>query len=298
MSALTGAYVEPKALFALRHLRSPEPGRAVRVLGTQSGLKLSKQKGRGVDFAEVRLYQAGDDVRSIDWRVTARRNRTHTKVFREERERPTLIFCDQTQSLFFGSRRRLKSVAAAEAAARLAWQTLHDNDRVGGLVVGNAGYAVHKPKRSIKSTARYLNDVAIYNNQLSRGGQADEAQLSEALIALRRLAHTGFRIVLISDFATQPERWKDAIQALARRNQLTVVQVYDPLELALPEADLYTVTDGRTRLRLNTGERRLREHYAASYAQRAAQLDEICAHRAIRLFRFCTTDAEPPMRGV
>ena len=102
--------------------------------------------------------------------------------------------------------------------------------------------------------------MAVYNNQLSRGGQADAAQLSEALIALRRLAHTGFRIVLISDFATQTGRWKDAIQALARRNQLTVVQIYDPLELALPEADLYTVTDGRTRLRLNTGERRLREH--------------------------------------
>ncbi len=298
MRALTGAYVEAHALFAFRHLRTFDSGRSVKVLGAQSGLRLSKQKGRGVDFAEVRLYEPGDDVRSIDWRVTARKARPHTKVFREERERPTLILCDQTQSLFFGSRLRLKSVAAAEIAARLAWQTLHENDRVGGLVVGNDSYAVHKPKRSLKHTARYLGDVAAYNQRLARGGDALPANLSEALLALRRLAHTGFRIVLISDFATQASQWQDAVQSLARRNQLTVIQIFDPLEVELPEADLYTVTDGHTRLRVNTGEGRLRAHYRQSFAERSDMLDALCAHRAIRLVRIATNEPEPALRGL
>ncbi len=298
MTALTGAYVDAKALFALRHQRSQESGRAVKVLGSQSGLRLSRQKGRGVDFAEVRLYQAGDDIRSIDWRVTARKSKPHTKVFREERERPTLILCDQSQSMFFGSRVRLKSVAAAELAGRLAWQTLHENDRVGGLVVGNDQYAVHKPKRSMKATARYLNDVAGYNQTLKRGAHLAEQTIAEALIALRRLAHTGFRIVFISDFATHPQVWRDAIQALARRNQLTVIHVFDPLEQSLPQADLYTVTDGENRVRVDTGDKRLREHYRESFDARSRELDDICGHRLVRLLRYATTDTDAPLRGL
>ena len=114
-SALTGAYVELSDLLALRHRRAPSRQQASLRRGHQAGSRLSKLRGRGVDFSEVRLYQPGDDVRSIEWRVTARKNKPHTKVFREERERPTLVVIDQSQSLFFGSRNRLKSVAAAEA---------------------------------------------------------------------------------------------------------------------------------------------------------------------------------------
>ena len=295
MAMLSGAYVEARELLALRHLRYPEHVRGVRVLGSQSGLRLSRQKGRGVDFAEVRPYQAGDDVRAIDWRVTARKNTTHTKVFREERERPTLIFCDQSQSLFFGSKRRLKSVAAADASARFAWQTLFENDRVGGLVVGNESFGVHKPKRSLKSTARYLNELATFNQALDRSTRQQDTVLPEAMLALRRLAHTGFRVVLISDFATHARDWTDLIQSLARRNQVTVVQVYDPLEQALPPADLYSVTDGRTRLKIDTGQSQLKQHYARSFQRRCDALADTCAHEAIRLTRFATTDDEPQL---
>ena len=101
-----GAYVSTDQLL---RLRSPQAQGSVACQGRQrrhAGLRLSKQKGRGVDFAEVRQYQPGDDIRSIDWRVTARKNTPHTKVFREERERPALLFVDQSQHMFFGSQRR------------------------------------------------------------------------------------------------------------------------------------------------------------------------------------------------
>src|SRR5262249_17765333 len=113
---LRGAFVDLADLIALRGVRLPIRTNAAIASGPHGGSRLSRQRGRGVDFAEVRMYQPGDDVRSIDWRVTARKARPHTKVYREERERPTLIVVDQCRSMFFGSKIRLKSVAAAECA--------------------------------------------------------------------------------------------------------------------------------------------------------------------------------------
>ena len=114
---LRGAYVSLEALLAIRYRPTTTPRRTPPVVRNQQGTRLSKMRGRGVDFAEVRAYQPGDDVRTIDWRVTARKNKPHTKVFREERERLTFVVADQSQSMFFGSQQRLKSVAAAEVAA-------------------------------------------------------------------------------------------------------------------------------------------------------------------------------------
>ena len=136
---LIGTHATLADLLAFRFEKMPPTRHRTSIVGHRAGTKLSNFKGRGVDLAEVRAYQPGDDVRSIDWRVTARTNKTHTKIFREERERPTLIVIDQTQSMFFGSNTRLKSVCAAEIAARIAWQTVENGDRVGGVVVETAG---------------------------------------------------------------------------------------------------------------------------------------------------------------
>src|SRR5580765_590341 len=135
---LRGAFVNIADLIALRAVPLPIRTNNARASGPHGGSRLSRQRGRGVDFAEVRLYQPGDDVRSIDWRVTARKAKPHTKVYREERERPTLIVVDQSRAMFFGSRVRMKSVAAAECAALLAWHSVDAGDRVGGLVYDDA----------------------------------------------------------------------------------------------------------------------------------------------------------------
>ena len=114
-------------LFSTPHRRSP-----------LVGLHHSKLRGRGVDFDQVRIYQAGDDVRTIDWRVTARTQEPHTKLFHEERERPIYILVEQSPRLFFGSGLAFKSVLAAQAASLVGWAALSHNDRVGGLVFGQA----------------------------------------------------------------------------------------------------------------------------------------------------------------
>ena len=115
------------------------------------GLHHSKLRGRGVDFDQVRAYQAGDDVRTIDWRVTARTQEPHTKLFHEERERPVFVVIEQSSRLFFGSALCLKSVLAAQAAALFGWAALNHNDRIGGLVFSDQEHHEIKPRRSKQS---------------------------------------------------------------------------------------------------------------------------------------------------
>jgi len=288
---LTGAHVELRDLPALRPRQPPARCGAMQRRGRQTGARLSKLRGRGVDFAEVRLYQPGDDVRSIDWRVTARKNRPHTKVFREERERPTLVVVDQTQSLFFGSRVRLKSVAAAAFGASAAWRAPNHNDRVGGLVLGNDQAPVHKPKRSVKAVARLLADLAEQNQALSRGTRLlNPAGYGASLQQLRRLAPNGFRIVLISDFLTAADAWRDAVAALSRHNDLTLVRIADPLERTLPKAERYSITDGTERWQFHSGSRRLRSAYADQFERREQALRSLCASHAAHYIPLMTDD--------
>lgn len=280
---LTGAYVTLQQLLALRFLPSPGATRSTsaRIVGSRAGSKLSKLKGRGVDLAEVRAYQPGDDIRSIDWRVTARMNKPHTKIFREERERPTLIVADQTQNMFFGSKVRLKSVAVADFAARIAWQTLAASDRVGGLVVGNEETRLHKPYRTTKAVARLLKDIAELNQSLNRTTHA-RVTLDEALLRVRRLARSNYRVFVISDFTGPLDPWIDHLQQLAKHNSVTAVHVFDALDLELPPSDHYLVTDGNDRLQFYTGDAKLRSRYRQQFDARTTALEQACLHDAMR----------------
>ncbi len=290
-NVLTGAYVDLDGLLALRHKRLPQPPSASsKVVGNRAGLKLSKIKGRGVDFSEVRAYQPGDDVRSIDWRVTARKNLPHTKVFREERERPTLVVVDQTQHMFFGSKVRLKSVAAAEIAARIAWQNLAAGDRVGGVVIGNTHQRVHRPYRTSKAVARFLNDVAECNQQLERNHSDPSQSIREGMMRLRRLTQTNYRIFVISDFTGDLDTWRNHLHQLARHNQVVVVHIFDPLEEQLPPADHYVVTDGAERLQFYTGDKSLRERYAKRFHNRVEELQNLCTHDAMTFMSIPTNN--------
>ena len=278
-------------LLAIRFRHSNPARRSPAVLSDQGGTRQSKLRGRGIDFAEVRAYQPGDDIRTIDWRVTARKNKPHTKVFREERERLTLVVVDQTQGMFFGSQVRLKSVAAAEIAATAAWQALNHNDRVGGMVIGNEQVAIHKPHRSVKAVARLLADLARINQQLAPGAtQAGRNSLHDSLAQLRRLAHTNNRIYLISDFDPMGDQWHDTFRALTRHNEVIAVRVYDPLERELPPADRYTVTDGLQRWQFHAGNRQLRQHYQDRFERLETGFKSVCQRSRVRYHSVATNE--------
>ena len=132
-----------------------------------SGRRASRLRGRGLEFEEIRAYLPGDDVRAIDWKVTARTGSPHVRVTREERDRPALLLVDQRQAMFFGTVLAMKSVTAAEIAALAAWRILGAGDRVGGLVLSDAGLAAVPARRSRGAVLRLLDRVADRNLALS-----------------------------------------------------------------------------------------------------------------------------------
>lgn len=258
----------------------------------------SHARGRGLEFEEVRGYQAGDDVRNIDWRVTARVGRPFTKLFREERERPLLLVVDQRQPMFFGSRTCFKSKLAAYLGALLAWAALEHGDRVGGLVIGNDERHDIRPRRSRRTALSWLNALHAFNHRLRRdtqlaGGDAG-ATLVAALTDLRRIARPGSAIYLLSDFAGfEHPQVRELLHSLARHCEITALYVFDPLERELPPPALYAVTDGVRRAALDTGDATLRERHRAAFAQRHAALQQLLASMGIPLVD-ASTD-QPPL---
>lgn len=295
---LSGAYVSLSDLTRLRIPAARVPSAAA--AAPWHGERVAPVRGRGMDFDEVRPYQPGDDLRSIDWRVTARKGKPHTKVFREERERPTLIVVDQTRSMFFGSRGRLKSVLAAEIAAGTAWRALAAQDRVGGLVLGHGAVRVFKPLRREAAVLRVLAALVEANRALSAdpqpGGRASEAALPvgdawwRLVPPLLRIAGVNHRIVIVSDFlgesATLPDAHEaalDALAGIARHNEVELHYVHDPLERELPPAGRYHVTDGERRQAFHSGDVGLRSAYRARFAGHLRTLEQAASRAGMRL---------------
>jgi uncharacterized protein (DUF58 family) len=210
-----------------------------------SGRHRSRLRGRGLDFDEVRKYVAGDDIRNIDWRVTARVGSTHTKVFTEERERPVMLVVDQSTSMFFGSRRYMKSVVAAHLAALGAWRTLEVGDRVGGIVFGDRELQFVPPKRDRRTVQRLLSLLAEMNRALGPDLPLPEGDnmLNRAMGHAEQLTNHDFLVVVISDFRTMNDEVMKKIIRISRHNDLIAAQVSDPLESQLPPAR-WVVSDG------------------------------------------------------
>jgi uncharacterized protein (DUF58 family) len=194
-----------------------------------------------MEFAEVRAYQPGDDVRSIDWRVTARTGRPHSKLFEEERERSFWLLVDLGASMRFGTRSAFKSVAAARAAALLAWHAHSEGERVGGCVVAPGLRTDLPPGRTRRQLLRFLDLLAA-------GTSANGDEPSEALaLQLDRLAprlRSGSRVALVSDFYSLDEGLTLGLLGLSRRCDVSLVHVFDPLECTPPPVGRYRVSDG------------------------------------------------------
>jgi uncharacterized protein (DUF58 family) len=293
---LHGATVTVADLLALRGVPLPLQRSRRRSSGPHGGNRMSRHRGRGVDFAEVRLYQPGDDVRTIDWRVTARKAKPHTKVYREERERPTLLVVDQCHSMLFGSRIRLKSVAAAECAALLAWHALDNGDRVGGVIFDDASEHAFKPYRNARAVVRFLSQLQRSNAALAATSTKRPAgSLRRLFEHLIQVAGNGYRIYLISDFSLFDSDCELELKRLARHNSVVALRICDPLERELPPPDTYAVTDGVTRRTLSTGDELARARYRGDFDAFTQRLIAACT-AARTAFVSLETDEAPATR--
>lgn len=249
-------------------------------------------RGRGMDFDQVRLYQAGDDVRSIDWRVTARTQVPHTKVFIEERERPILIIADLRSSMFFGSQ-RLKSVVACEVSAALAWAGLGINDRVGGVIFGAQDQIDIKPKRSHHSALQFIHGLQNFSEALLNL-QEDKLDLANLLEESRQLALPGSTVFIVSDFHDLNSHCEPHLFSLAKHCNINFCQVTDRLERQLPEPAHYPVTNGKEQVILDTKNKQLRDDFALQFSKRENFMQKLCEQLAAGLLKFDT--AEPVMQ--
>ncbi|ADJ27813.1 DUF58 domain-containing protein [Nitrosococcus watsonii] len=199
-----------------------------------AGRHASRLRGRGLTFEELRHYRPGDDIRLIDWKATARLRSPQVRVYTEERERPVLLVVDQRLPMFFGSRRAMKSVAAAELAALGAWRALGSGDRVGGLVFNENELVEICPHRSQTRVLRLFHEIVRLNHHLASENQASgKIMLNHALKGAFRVAKHDHLIVLISDLDGADDETQRLATGLAAHNDILVIAVYDPLGISL-----------------------------------------------------------------
>jgi len=262
----------------------------------------SRFKGRGMDFDESRLYQIGDDIRNIDWRVTARTGEAHTKLFKEERERPVFVVLDQLPSMFFGTAQVFKSLVASKIAAQLMWNTLSNGDRFGALLFGEQTHLEMKPSSNRRNCMRLLNRIVeSYQNILEQtfsSAAAEELaakahnstqavsdkqnQLSKTLQRLKFLAKPGTLIHIISDFNQFDDDSQGHLSKLSQHADIHCILIKDPIESELPPPGIYGITDGVHNGFLNTEQHSLRQDYHQAFENKQNLIKDFAlSHRGV-----------------
>jgi len=277
-----GVYARLEDLVALQHRAhgfSFLPRQPIQSL--LSGRHASRLRGRGLNFEEIRRYQIGDDIRQIDWKVTARTRKTHSRVFTEERERTTILLVDQRMSMFFGSVKNMKSVTAAETAALAAWRVLSQKDRVGALVFNDSRIEEVRPQRSQATVMRILKVVVEQNHALSlrSGVRPNPGMFNEVLRRCDRLAKHDCLVSIISDATGHDEESRHLLTRIAHHNDVLFAFVHDPLETELPVAGPLVFGDGVQQLEVDTNNRSLRERFATTFAEQRAAGRKFLLHR-------------------
>ena len=236
----------------------------------QTGSHLATKKGRGMTFSEVRQYQAGDDIRHIDWKVTARTQKPHTKLFIEENERPTLLVVEQTPNLFFGSKIRLKTAQALNIAAILGWVSLTHNERVGGLSFNHQNQTWISPKRSQQTVLSFLQQAIDQQQQIKRPSAPDSQAWPDALNQLLKVNKPGNKVFLIGDMIQLAKTAKAQLLKLKSKADITAIHIYDELETKLPELGWLNMTSNFTKnefVKLDSFRQQTRQTYAEIYQQ-------------------------------
>ena len=288
------AYVTLKDLLGLRHRAkgfSFLPKQPIHSL--LAGRHASRLRGRGLEFEELRRYYEGDDVRAIDWPATARLGAPYVRVFTEERDRPVLLLVDQRLGMFFGSRRTMKSVQAAEAAALAAWRVSSLGDRVGAIVFSENGVDTIRPRGRDLAVTEILHAVVRQNNALKASDpRPGDPTLLNATLHMARGAvpHDGL-IVLISDVAGADAETVRLVTELTAHNDVMSVFIFDPLEAELPDIGRATLSNGAEQMEADLSAGSLRRAYAASFAERRAAIESFSRRRAIPVLPI-TTDRD------
>lgn len=263
----------PELLAYQRHTQCLDIAPKMAIQNKLAGTYLAKSKGRGMEFDEVRHYQPGDDVRAIDWRVTARTDKVHTKLFREEKERPVFVLTDLSESMRFGSTLLLKSVQAAHLAAIIAWHSKAQGDKLAGLVFNQHHHRLLKPASRTRGVLRYLQALIevhqVQTNTDERAERLTTLSLAHALAELRRLLRPGSLLFIISDFSQLDAEALRHLQLICQHNEVHCCHIFDPLEQAIPHVAQGTalVSAKQETVTVHLGDNAIRNRYQQQQAE-------------------------------
>lgn len=245
----------------------------------------SRFKGRGMEFDEARLYQAGDDIRSIDWRVTARTGKAHTKLFREERERPVFIAVDNRATMQFATRGVFKSVLAAKLAALLAWAAHHHGDRIGGQLFTDTHCHELKPQNGKRAVLHFLNTLCQENPVGN-----ESINLEQVLMRLAQHAHAGSLLYILSDFRGLTNKAQQQLIKLTKHCSVILIFIHDPLEMQLPTKGRYRFTDNTREVVIDSSDYQRINQYQQRFQQRLLQLKQLANSKGLALLQCSTHD--------
>ena len=280
--------VSTQSLIQLRQQAKRLPLTSGKIHAKQGGAYLSSFKGRGMEFDESRIYLPGDDIRSMDWRVTARTGIAHTKVFREERERPVLLWLDLNSSMMFATRGAFKAVIASKIAALLAWSAASNNDRLGALIFGGEHHSELRPRRGKNAVLDLIGHISKHPAwQQADSGRRD---MRSAISRLRKVARPGSLIFMISDFREMDTRAETGLANLSRHNDVVLIHISDPIESHLPERGEYQVSDGDRIVKLNAADRKVKTEYQQRFDRHRQHIQQFCRQHRMFYLPVATTD--------
>ena len=286
-----GVYPDREALIALRlQARNLPLYQLHQAQSVIAGRSRAPFRGRGMDYLESRHYQPGDDVRTMDWRVTARSGRAHVKVYQEERERPVVIMADFGPGMFFATEGAFKSIIAARAAALLAWSTVGNGDRIGALLYSERHHEL-RPVGGKRGALGLIHALVNAADPDTRSRQkAGPGHFNAALLRLRRVARPGSMVFMLSDFHHFDSDSKRHLQLLRRHNDIVACQVLDRLELQPPAPGHYPLCHGEQQRMLDAGSQAQRAAWTQYFSERRRGLDTLMRQCAIPLIRLHTGD--------
>ncbi|MEW6996208.1 DUF58 domain-containing protein [Colwelliaceae bacterium BS250] len=257
-----------------------------------AGKNNSKLRGRGLNFEEMRQYQIGDDIRTMDWKVTNRTGKPHVKVYTEERERNIILLVDQRQSMFFGSTNKMKSVIAAEIAALSAWQVIASTDRIGAVVFNDERSVTLQPKRSSQQAIKVFAEITKQNHQLESGITSIDSQLSlENMFqqTLRVVGHDAL-VILISDGYGWNDKCTEYTKRISQHNDIVFCHVTDPLEHKLAKMSQMVISDGNMQVEVSAQEKSIQESFESDVNQAIEAFVKIANKHRIPLLPFNTIE--------
>jgi uncharacterized protein (DUF58 family) len=270
-AAVPGVYTSLDELVRLQHRArgfSFKPRQPVHSLLT--GRHGSRMRGRGLDFEEIRAYVPGDDIRTIDWRVTARTGIPHTRVYSEERDRPAMLVVDQRLAMFYGTVKNLKSVTAAEAAALAAWRVFAAGDRVGAIVFDDLGYEDIRPHRSRGQVMRILEAIVAKNRALRADSETARGPgvLNQALELVKTMTPHDYVVVVFSDFDGVDADTKRLVTEISEHNDVLLALVLDPSSKDLPARGRVVVSGGDLQIEVDAARAGEREALLSMASER------------------------------